>query len=126
MLKPGLTIFRMLVAFVNKVYLRVNMCDGFLATWLGIVQKRCDTKGTVDAIGWLKALRLAYHGHLSGAPLSTTPGFGVELDSDGLPVKEDYLNQLFLSRDPAQVRKDLTWPEIPRRDSVYSALYRLL
>lgn len=104
MLKLKLTIFRMLVTFVNKAYLRVNMVDGFLVQWLGVVLKRVSTRGAVDTIGWLKAIRLAYHRNLSGAPLKTTPGFGVELDEQGLPKGQPELTELFLSRVPTQLR----------------------
>jgi hypothetical protein len=104
MLKLKLTIFRMLVTYVNKVYLRINIVDGFLVTWLGKVLKRCDTRGTVDTIGWLKALRLCYHRYMGGTPLDTSPGFGIQLNKDGLPNGETELNELFVSRDPFQIR----------------------
>lgn len=94
----------MLVTFVNKAYLKVNMVDGFLVQWLGVVLDRCEHRGSVDTIGWLKALRLAYHRLLSGAPLKDTPGFGVSLEQDGLPLGQTVLNELFRSRDPAQIR----------------------
>lgn len=94
----------MLVTFVNKAYLKVNMVDGFLVQWLGVVLKRVETRGSVEAIGWLKALRLTFHRHMSGNPLKVTPGFGVELNEQGLPKGQPILGEFFLSRDPAQIR----------------------
>lgn len=94
----------MLVTYVNKVYLRVNMLDGFLAEWLGVVLKRVETRGPVETIGWLKALRLAFHRVLSNEPLKASPGFGVEVDSEGYPKGQPELSALFRSRSAAQIR----------------------
>lgn len=104
MLKLKFAIFRMLVTFVNKAYLRVNMVDGFLVQWLGVVLNRIVTRGPVDTIGWLKAIRLVFHRHLSGNPLKVSPGFGVTLDKGGLPLGQETLSLMFTSRDPAQIR----------------------
>jgi hypothetical protein len=104
MMKIKFAIFTMLVNFVNKAYLRVILVDGFLAKWLGEVAKRIDTRGPVDTIGWLKAIRLVFHRYLAGRPLKASPGFGVEVTEDGLAKNQDVLNDLFRSRSPPELR----------------------
>lgn len=104
MMKLKLAIFTMLVNFVNKAYLRVTMVEGWLATWLGVVAKRIETRGGVDTIAWLKAMRLVYYRFLSGNPLKTSPGSGVEVNEQGLVKNQPELNALYQSRDPSKLR----------------------
>jgi len=85
MLKLKLTLFQITVRFLNKVFLKLEYDEGLVRHWVGVVLKRCETRGTVDTIGWVKALRLCCTRFLCGSPLKDSPGFGITLDVDGLP-----------------------------------------
>jgi hypothetical protein len=104
MLNLKFAIFRIVVNFLNKAYLRVQHVDGLILAWIGAVKKRCATRGPVDTIGWIKSVRLAYTRYLSGVPLLDSPGFGVSLDG-GLPGP---LDELFRDMEPARVRLGMT------------------
>lgn len=113
MLKLKLSIFTILIGFVNKVYLRVSHDSGIVHSWVGMVRKRCETRGPVDTIGWIKAIRLACTRYMCGAPLQTSPGFGVQLDENGLP-KGIPIAWLFREYDPPSYRLGLSLLGISR------------
>jgi len=107
MLNIKLHLFGMFVNFLNKVYLKVQLDDGFTNTWVRLVLKRSAQRGTVDTIAWIKAIRLACTRYLSGQPLKDSPGNGVQVNSDGLP-KDVPVADLFVGMNPSKVRLALT------------------
>lgn len=84
-LKLKLSLARIVIRFLDKIYLSVNVDKGIVEQWTWLILKRVETRGPVDAVGWLKALRLACTRYVCGQPLKESPGFGVVLDKDGLP-----------------------------------------
>ena len=107
MLKLKLTLFQITIRFLNKVFLRLEYDEGLVRHWVGVVLKRCETRGTIDTIGWVKALRLCCTRFLCGSPLRESPGFGVVLGPDGLP-KGVPLVKYFRDGGSAQIRFALT------------------
>jgi hypothetical protein len=85
MLKLKLNLARIVIRFLDKAYLRVNVDKGVVEQWTRLILKRVETRGPVDAVGWLKAIRLACTRYLCGQPLKESPGFGVVIDEEGLP-----------------------------------------
>jgi len=85
MLKLKLNLARIVIRFLDKAYLRVNVDKGVVEQWTRLILKRVETRGPVDTVGWLKAVKLACTRYLCGQPLKESPGFGVVLDEDGLP-----------------------------------------
>ena len=94
------TLFTKIIIFLDRAYLKVGLDHRMVHEWVGTVSKRIDTRGPVDAIAWVKALRLCCTRYLAGQPLDTVPGFGGKLQ-DGLPLEP--VCELFRSRVPAQV-----------------------
>jgi len=84
-LKLKLNLARIVITFLNKAYLRVNVDKGWVEQWTRLILKRVETRGPVDTVGWIKAIRLACTRYMCGQPLKESPGFGVQLDKDGLP-----------------------------------------
>lgn len=111
MLKLKFSIFKLVLTFLNKVYLKVVAPEELIRAWVGAVQKWVDTKGGVWAIGRVKATRLAYTRYLCGAPLLDSPGFGVQLSPEGLPGP---LDELFRDMKPSHVRLGLSLLGISR------------
>jgi hypothetical protein len=112
MLKLKFSIFGIAVQFLNRHYLKVE-AKALIHAWIGSVSKRCDTRGTVETIAWIKSNRLAFTRYLSGNPLDTTPGNGVQLDSSGLPQGTG-LEELFRDMDHPKVRLGMTLLAISR------------
>lgn len=109
MLSLKLNLARIVITFLNKAYLRVELDKGVVQAWTRKIILREATRGPVDTIGWIKAIRLACTRYLCGSPLSDSPGFGVELDKQGLPLLQQCpFVELFRSRAPSQVRLGLT------------------
>lgn len=106
-LKLKLALFRLIVKWVVKVYLGQSAHNNLFESWVRGIEKRATCRGTVDAIAYVKALRLAYTRYLSRKPLSSSPGSGIKLDTFGLPVG-DPLVPLFVSRDPTLLRLGFT------------------
>lgn len=104
-----LNLARIVVSFLNKAYLRVELDRGIVQAWTRKILQRVDTRGPVETIGWLKAVRLACTRYLCGSPLNESPGFGVQLDETGLPHAAAVpFVELFRHRDPPSVRLGLT------------------
>jgi hypothetical protein len=109
MLSLKLNLARIVITFLNKAYLRVELDKGVVQAWTRKIILRETTRGPVDTIGWIKAIRLACTRYLCGDPLSNSPGFGVELDKEGLPHAATCpFIELFRSRAPSKVRLGLT------------------
>lgn len=85
MINLKLTLFQITIRFLNKVFLKVDHNERMVRHWVGCVQKRAETRGTVETIGWIKSVRLCCTRYMCGSPLKETPGFGIVLSSDGLP-----------------------------------------
>jgi len=84
-LKLKLNLARIVITFLNKAYLRVNVDKGWVEQWTRLILQRVETRGPVDTVGWIKTIRLACTRYMCGQPLKESPGFGVQLDKDGLP-----------------------------------------
>jgi hypothetical protein len=107
MLKLRLTLAQIVIRLLCKVYLNVEYDEGLVRHWTSTVIKRAETRGTVETIGWIKSTRLACTRYLCASPLNESPGFGIELDNEGLP-KGIPVIELFRKRDPPSVRLGLT------------------
>jgi hypothetical protein len=104
-----LNLARIVITFLNKAYLGVELDHGIVREWTRLIIKRESTRGPVETIGWIKSLRLACTRFLCGQPLSDSPGFGIQLDKTGLPLAKALpFVSLFLQRDPPSVRLGLT------------------
>lgn len=104
-----LNLARIVITFLNKAYLGVELDRGAVQAWTRKILLREKTRGPVDTIGWIKSIRLACTRHLCGQPLKDSPGFGVQLDQEGLPLVNGFpLVELFRLRDPPSVRLGLT------------------
>lgn len=109
MLKLKLNLARIVITFLNRTYLSVSLDKGVLEQWTRLILKRVETRGPVDTIGWIKAIRLACTRYLCGQPLTESPGFGVQLDSSGLPHAEVFPGvELFRDRLRPNLRLGLT------------------
>lgn len=113
MLKTKLALFRLIVIFLNNHYLRVQQCEGYIKEWIGIISKRVSTRGAVETIAYVKNIRLCFTRHMCGAPLKESPGSGVQLDKEGLPIGVPFV-KLFQSHDPYQLRLGFTLLSISR------------
>jgi hypothetical protein len=101
---------RIVITFLNKAYLRVELDKGAVQAWTRKIILRESTRGPVETIGWIKSIRLACTRYLCGQPLKDSPGNGVQLDKDGLPHAAVFpLVELFRLRDPSSVRLGLTY-----------------
>jgi len=107
MLKLKLNLARIVITFLNKAYLNVRVSEGVVEQWTRLILKRVETRGPVDTVGWIKAIRLACTRYMCGQPLKESPGFGVELDQDGLPKKVE-LVELFRDKSRPALRYALT------------------
>lgn len=107
MLKLRLTLAQVVIRLLCKVYLKLEYDEGLVRSWTSVVLKRAETRGTVETIGWIKSVRLACTRYLCASPLKDSPGFGVQLDKEGLPSGIP-LVELFRKRDPSSVRLGLT------------------
>lgn len=107
MLKLRFYIFKMVLSFLNRYYLRLQHKSELISTWLGDIDRRCTHRGTVDTIAYIKSVRLACTRYLCGEPLTESPGNGVKLDQRGLPQGVS-VAELFSERDPSHVRLGLT------------------
>jgi hypothetical protein len=107
MLKLKLNLARIVITFLNKAYLGVRVSEGVVEQWTRLILKRVETRGPVDTVGWIKAIRLACTRYMCGQPLTESPGFGVELDETGLP-KKVLLVELFRNRSRPELRYALT------------------
>jgi hypothetical protein len=105
------TLFTKIIIFLDRAYLKVGLDHRMVHEWVGTVSKRIDTRGPVDTIAWVKALRLCCTRYLAGQPLEAVPGFGGKL-KDGLPLEP--VCELFRLRAPAQVRAGLTLLNVSR------------
>lgn len=85
MLNLKLNLARIVIRFLGKAYLSVNVDKGIVEQWTRLILKRVETRGPVDAVGWIKSIRLACTRYMCGQPLKESPGFGVQLDDQGLP-----------------------------------------
>jgi len=112
-LKLIFSIFQITVRWLCRFYLPVGLHAELIQLWVRRVQKRAETRGTVDTIGWIKAIRLSYTRFLCRQPLSESPGFGVQLDTFGLPIGCP-LHLLFTSRDSTLLRFGFTLLGISR------------
>jgi hypothetical protein len=83
MLKLKLNLARIVVTFLDKAYLRVRVDKGVVEQWTRLIIHRESTRGAVDTVGWIKAIKLACTRYMCGQPLSESPGFGVQLDESG-------------------------------------------
>lgn len=109
MLKLKLNLARIVITFLNKAYLGVSVDKGLLDQWTRLILKRVDTRGPVDTVGWIKAIRLACTRYMCGQPLKESPGFGVQVDDDGLPHAAVFpLVSLFQTRSRSSLRYALT------------------
>jgi hypothetical protein len=102
-----LNLARIVITFLNKAYLGVELDNGVIRAWTRTIIKREATRGPVETIGWIKAIRLAVTRYLCGHPLDKSPGFGVQLDESGLPTAVPFI-ELFRLRDPPSIRLGLT------------------
>lgn len=102
-----ISLFKLIVRWLSKVYLGVSAHNSSVELFLGQVEKRAATRGTVWTIGWIKAIRLSFTRFLTGRPLASSPGFDVKLDQFGLPIGCP-LVVLFESRDSTLVRLGMT------------------
>ena len=107
MLKLKLNLARIVITFLNRTYLRVSVSEGVVEQWTRLILKRVETRGPVDTVGWIKAIRLACTRYMCGQPLKESPGFGVELDQDGLPKKVELVG-LFRNKSRPALRYALT------------------
>lgn len=98
-LKLKLNLARIVITFLNKAYLRVDVSKGVVEQWTRLILKRVETRGPVDSVGWIKAIRLSCTRYMCGEPLKESPGFGVQLDKDGLPHAAEGLEFIELFRD---------------------------
>lgn len=99
------SLFRTLVRFLNKVYLRVEAIDDLILHWTQDIHNRAATRGNVDTIAYVKNVRMLCLRYLAGQPLVGDQGLGVQTDSDGLPP---IVGDLFRERDPSRVRLGMT------------------
>lgn len=106
-LKLRLSLFRLIVRWVGKTYLGLSAHNSLVEQWVRGIEKRCLTRGTVDTIAYVKALRLCYTRFLSRKPLTQSPGFGIKLDTFGLPFGCP-LRVLFECRDSTLLRFGFT------------------
>lgn len=113
MYKLKLHLFKLAIGFLDKAYLRLNVDKQLVHSWVGTVIKRCDTRGTIDTIAWIKMVRLACTRYMCGAPLTASPGQGITLDKRGLPEGIP-LVEMFVSRDPPRLRYALTLLNVSR------------
>jgi hypothetical protein len=113
MLKLRFYLYRIVVTFLNRHYLRLKHKNELIQSWFGDIEKPCTHRGTVDTIGYIKSIRLACTRYLCEQPLQESPGFGVQLDSMGLP-KGVPLVELFRDRYPPQLRLGFTLLGISR------------
>jgi hypothetical protein len=114
MIKLRIAVFSMTINLLNRHFLKLDHHVGLIREWVGVIQRRSLTRGTVETIGFVKELRLCYTRFLCGAPFSgMTPGLGIQLDETGLP-KEGLLNPLFRERDPTSLRLGFTLLGISR------------
>lgn len=107
MLLLKLNLARIVITFLTKAYLGVELDRGVAQAWTRAISKRVDTRGPVDTIGWIKAIRLACTRYLCGQPLSESPGFGVQLDKTGLPTGGGIV-ELFRNKRHPEIRLGLT------------------
>lgn len=112
-LKLIFSLFQITVRWVCRFYLPVGSHIELIQLWVRQVQNRALTRGTVETIGWIKAIRLSFTRFLCRAPLSESPGFGVQLDTFGLPIGCP-LVPLFTSRDSTLLRFGFTLLGISR------------
>lgn len=96
MLKLKLTLYRVTLKWLCQVCLKSEHVEGVITDWVGEILKRCETRGTVDTIAWVKALRLCYTRFLCGAPLTESPGQGITLLDNGLPSGKPEFNKLIV------------------------------
>jgi len=106
-----IALFGKIVSFLNSHYLGVRHGAGIIREWISIVEKRVDTRGTVDTIAWIKGIRLFCTRYLAGQPLLEMDGFG-KIGKDGLP--ELAISDLFRDRDPPRIRLGLTLLNVSR------------
>jgi hypothetical protein len=112
-LKLIFSLFQITVRWICRFYLPVGSHIELIQLWVRQVQNRALTRGTVETIGWVKATRLAFTRFLCRQPLSESPGFGVQLDTFGLPIGNP-LVPLFASRDSTLLRFGFTLLGISR------------
>jgi hypothetical protein len=112
-LKLIFSLFQITVRWICRFYLPVKPHIELIQLWVRQVQNRALTRGTVETIGWVKATRLAFTRYLCRQPLSESPGFGVQLDTFGLPIGNP-LVPLFTSRDSTLLRFGFTLLGISR------------
>lgn len=112
-LKLIFSLFQIAVRWICRFYLPVGSHIELIQLWVRQVQNRALTRGTVETIGWVKATRLAFTRFLCRQPLSESPGFGVQLDTFGLPIGNP-LVPLFTSRDSTLLRFGFTLLGISR------------
>jgi len=112
-LKLVFSIFAIIVRWLCRYYLQVGPHIELIQQWVRLVRLRAETRGTVETIGWIKAIRLSYTRFLCRQPLSESPGFGVQLDTFGLPIGNPLI-PLFTSRDPTLLRFGFTLLGISR------------
>jgi hypothetical protein len=108
MLKLKFAIFGIVLQFLNRHYLKVENAKALIHAWIGSVRNRAETRGTVDTIGWIKLIRLTVTRYLCGQPFSTSPGLGIQLTPEGLPITGVQLEQLFRDMNPPHVRLGMT------------------
>lgn len=101
------SIFTITVRWLCRYYLSVGPHVEVVQLWVRQVQKRATTRGTVETIGWIKSIRLCYTRFLCRQPLSESPGFGIKLDTFGLPIGCP-LTVLFVSRETTLLRFGFT------------------
>lgn len=111
--KLRIAIFSIIVKWLSRHYLCLTVHHELIQQWVRLVQKRAETRGTVETIGWIKAIRLSFTRFLSRTPLSESPGFGVQLDTFGLPIGNP-LVPLFTSRDSTLLRLGFTLLSVSR------------
>jgi len=107
MLTLKLNLARIVITFLNKAYLGVRVDKGVVEQWTRLITQRESTRGPVDTVGWIKAIKLACTRFMCGRPLSESPGFGVQLDETGLP-KGIQLVELFRNKSRPHLRLGLT------------------
>lgn len=112
-LKLIFSLFQIIVRWLCRFYLPVGLHIELIQLWVRLVQKRALTRGTVETVGWIKAIRLSLTRFLCRRPLSESPGFGVQLDTFGLPIGCP-LVPLFTSRNPTLLRFGFTLLGISR------------
>lgn len=99
------SVFRTVVRFLNKVYLRLDEHDGVILSWTQEVLKIANTRGAVTAITYVKDARTAALRYLGGTPFKDNQGLSVALDESGLPPT---LSPLLQGRVPSEVRLAMT------------------